>query len=71
MGSLFIKPCDECGKNLQAREAVELRAQLEKKRAQKDKEKKEEHLRQLAQKAREERAGIKTQAAAGKHLVGK
>jgi SNW domain-containing protein 1 len=50
---------------------VELRAQLEKKRAQKDKEKKEEHLRQLAQKAREERAGIKTQAAAGKHLVGK
>lgn len=52
---------------LQAREAVEMRAQLEKKLAQKEKEKKEEHLRQLAQKAREERAGIRTQAAAGKH----
>lgn len=43
-----------------AREAVEMRAQLEKKMAQKEKEKKEEHLRKLAQKAREERAGIKT-----------
>lgn len=42
-----------------AREAVEMRAQLEKKLAQKEKEKKEEHLRQLAQKAREERAGIR------------
>uniref|UniRef100_A0A0A9WFY9 SNW domain-containing protein 1 n=1 Tax=Lygus hesperus TaxID=30085 RepID=A0A0A9WFY9_LYGHE len=42
-----------------AREAVETRAQLEKKLAQKEKEKKEEHLRQLAQKAREERAGIR------------
>lgn len=47
-----------------AREAVETRAQLEKKIAQKEKEKKEEHLRALAQKAREERAGIRTQAAA-------
>lgn len=45
-----------------AREAVEMRAQLEKKLAQKEKEKKEEHLRQLAQKAREERAGIRTLA---------
>ncbi|XP_057667186.1 puff-specific protein Bx42 [Diorhabda carinulata] len=43
-----------------AREAVETRAQLEKKLAQKEKEAKEEHLRQLAQKARDERAGIKT-----------
>ena len=43
-----------------------MRAQLEKKLAQKDKEKKEENLRQLAQKAREERAGIRTQAAIGK-----
>ncbi|XP_033215007.1 puff-specific protein Bx42 [Belonocnema kinseyi] len=43
-----------------AREAVEARAQLEKKLAQKEKEKKEDHLRQLAQKAREERAGIKS-----------
>uniref|UniRef100_A0A1B6EKJ9 SKI-interacting protein SKIP SNW domain-containing protein n=2 Tax=Proconiini TaxID=565685 RepID=A0A1B6EKJ9_9HEMI len=46
-----------------AREAVETRAQLEKKLAQKEKEKKEEHLRLLAQKAREERAGIRTTAA--------
>lgn len=43
-----------------AREAVEVRAQVEKKMAQKEKEKKEEHLRSLAQKAREERAGIKS-----------
>ena len=35
-----------------------MRAQLEKKMAQKDKEKREENLRLLAQKAREERAGI-------------
>lgn len=42
-----------------AREAVETRAQLEKKLAQKEKEAKEEHLRQLAQRARDERAGIK------------
>lgn len=54
-----------------AREAVEMRAQLEKKLAQKEKEKKEDHLRQLAQKARDERAGIKTAAVLGrarKHL---
>nr|CAD7417061.1 unnamed protein product [Timema poppensis] len=50
----------------QAREAVEMRAQLEKKLAQKEKEKKEDHLRQLAQKAREERAGIRTAAAVDK-----
>ncbi|KFM68418.1 SNW domain-containing protein 1, partial [Stegodyphus mimosarum] len=43
-----------------AREAVEMRAQLEKKLAQKEKEKKEEHLRKLAQQAREQRAGIRT-----------
>jgi len=49
-----------------AREAVEMRAQLEKKLAQKEKEKKEDHLRQLAAKAREERAGIRYQATAGK-----
>lgn len=48
-----------------AREAVEMRAQLEKKLAQKEKEKKEDHLRQLAQKARDERAGIKTAAVLG------
>lgn len=41
-----------------AREAVETRAQMERKLAQKEKEKKEEILRTLAQKAREGRAGI-------------
>lgn len=41
-----------------------MRAQLEKKLAQREKEKKEERLVQLAQKAREERAGIR--AAAGR-----
>ena len=49
-----------------AREAVEMRAQLEKKLAQKEKEKKEDHLRQLAAEAREKRAGISRQAAAEK-----
>ena len=43
-----------------AREEVEMRAQMEKKVAQKEKEKKEENLRLLAKKAREERAGIRT-----------
>ena len=42
-----------------ARESVELRAQLQKKQAQKEKEKKEETLRQLAQQVREERAGLR------------
>lgn len=51
-----------------AREAVEMRAQLEKKLAQKEKEKKEDHLRQLAQKAREERAGLKS-AAMGLYIL--
>ncbi|XP_043929984.1 SNW domain-containing protein 1 isoform X1 [Protopterus annectens] len=45
-----------------AREAVEMRAQVERKMAQKEKEKKEEKLRELAQFARERRAGIKTHA---------
>jgi len=44
-----------------------MRAQLEKKLAQKEKEKKEQKLVELAQKAREERAGIR--AAAGTVLV--
>lgn len=48
-----------------ARESVETRAQLERKLAQKEKEQKEEHLRALAQKARDERAGIKTHSDAG------
>lgn len=43
-----------------AREAVETRATLEKKLAQKDKEKKEMKLRELAEKARQERSGINT-----------
>ena len=42
-----------------SREAVDLRSQMERKRAQKEKEEKEETLRKLAQKAREERAGIR------------
>ncbi|KAL5288941.1 SNW1 family protein [Megaselia abdita] len=42
-----------------AREHVEERAQLEKKLAQKEKEKKEDALRQMAQRAREERAGLR------------
>ena len=42
-----------------AREAVEMRSQMERKLAQKEKEKKEENLRQLAAKAREERAGFR------------
>ena len=46
-----------------AREAVEMRASLEKKLAQKEKEAKESKLRELAQKAREERAGIRTTVA--------
>lgn len=48
----------------QAREAVEMRAQLEKKVAQREKEKKEQKLAALAKQAREERAGIR--ATAGK-----
>ncbi|XP_050679995.1 puff-specific protein Bx42 [Leptidea sinapis] len=42
-----------------AREAVEARAQLERRLAQREKEKKEEHLRILAQRARDHRAGIR------------
>ncbi|XP_033170697.1 puff-specific protein Bx42 [Drosophila mauritiana] len=42
-----------------AREAVEARSQLEKKLAQKEKEKKEDMLRMMAQRAREERAGLR------------
>ena len=41
-----------------AREEVRQRALMQQKLAQKEKEAKEEHLRQLAQRAREERAGI-------------
>ncbi|XP_063079362.1 SNW domain-containing protein 1 isoform X2 [Engraulis encrasicolus] len=43
-----------------AREAVEMRAQVEKKMAQKEKERKEEKLREMAQAARDRRAGIKS-----------
>lgn len=49
----------------QAREAVEMRAQVERKMAQKEKEKHEEKLREMAQKARERRAGIKTHVEKG------
>ena len=47
---------------MQAREAVETRAKVEKQLASKKKEEKEEKLRMLAQKARDERAGIRTAA---------
>ncbi len=43
-----------------ARESVEARAQLEKKLAAKEKEAKESKLREMAQKAREERAGVRS-----------
>ncbi|XP_047541018.1 puff-specific protein Bx42 [Vanessa atalanta] len=46
-----------------AREAVEARAQLERRLAQREKEKKEEHLRMLAQRARDHRAGIRSPSA--------
>ncbi|CAL5871259.1 uncharacterized protein PFLUO_LOCUS5507 [Penicillium psychrofluorescens] len=46
-----------------AREEVSLRAQMQQKLAEKEKAQKEEHLRQLAQKAREERAGPSQQRA--------
>jgi len=49
-----------------ARESVEARAQLEKKMAAKEKEAKEMKLRDLAQKAREERAGIRPQKERGR-----
>lgn len=49
----------------QAREAVEMRAQVEKKMAQKEKEKKEEKLRELAKMARDRRAGIKAHGEKG------
>ncbi|KAH8275852.1 hypothetical protein KR018_011983 [Drosophila ironensis] len=47
-----------------AREAVDARSQLEKKMAQKEKEKKEDMLRMMAQRAREERAGLRNPEAA-------
>lgn len=53
---------------MQAREAVEMRAQVERKMAQKEKEKHEEKLREMAQKARERRAGIKTHVEKGNSL---
>lgn len=43
-----------------AREEVRMRSQMTQKLAAKEKEKREEHLRNLAQKARDERAGIST-----------
>merc|ERR1712180_264724 len=51
-----------------AREAVEMRASLEKKLAQKEKEAKESKLRELAQKAREERAGIRSDSGIGRSV---
>jgi len=48
-----------------AREQIEARAQMEKKVAQKEKEKKEKNLRALAQKAREERNKVHVPGAPG------
>ncbi|BFG00453.1 puff-specific protein Bx42 [Drosophila madeirensis] len=53
-----------------AREAVEARAQLEKKLAQKEKEKKEDMLRMMAQRAREERAGLRNPETASDPIGG-
>lgn len=44
----------------QAREEVEMRVKIDEMVAQEEKKKKEEKLRQLAQEAREERAGIRS-----------
>lgn len=57
---IFFSAHSHCHCLPQAREAVEMRAQVEKKMAQKEKEKKEEKLRELAQMARDRRAGIKS-----------
>lgn len=54
----FIEALDVAARK--AREAVELRAQLQKKQAQKGKEMKEETLRQVARQVRDERAGIRS-----------
>lgn len=59
MNLCIIPPCISSVVGWQAREAVEMRAQIEKTMAQKEKERKEENLRQLAQKVREERSGIR------------
>lgn len=47
---------------------MEMRAQVEKKMAQKEKEKKEEKLRELAQIARDRRAGIKSHGDKGEYV---
>lgn len=46
-----------------------MRAQVEKKMAQKEKEKKEEKLRELAQIARDRRAGIKSHGDKGERVI--
>lgn len=46
-----------------------MRAQVEKKMAQKEKEKKEEKLRELAQIARDRRAGIKSHGDKGECVI--
>merc|ERR1712061_663362 len=53
-----------------AREAIEMRNSLERKMAQREKEKKEQQLRQLAQKAREERnIGAPSSTPSGRPVV--
>ena len=50
---------------VQARKAIALRSAMEKKLANVEREKKEDHLKQLAQKARESRVGIRSAANEG------
>lgn len=54
---------------IQAREAVEMRVNLEKSKVKTIKEKKEQNLRLLAQKAREERTGIRREDVAGMYII--
>ena len=60
---LFIwRPCLPLLLPLQARKAVEARSQITQKLAHKQREEKEEQMRVLAQKARDQRAGIRSEA---------
>ena len=56
------RPCLPLPLHLQARKAVEARSQITQKLAHKQREEKEEQMRLLAQKAREQRAGIRSEA---------
>lgn len=53
--------------SLQARKAIALRSTMEKKLANVEREKKEDNLRQLAQKARDSRVGLRAPAPEGEN----